>query len=78
MFRDRSAASSFVVRSSLRAKARNHIPRLLVSSVSLPLNVSSISVIIWLSSVVVRKLPRMLRYVANLACSCTCFEGYMY
>lgn len=59
----RSAASLFAGRFSLRLRARNHTPRLLVSSVSSLLNVSSISVTIWLSSAVVRKLLRMLRYV---------------
>lgn len=59
----RSANSSFVVKSSQRAKARNHTPRLPASSVSSLLSVSNISVIAWLLSVVKPKPQRMLRYV---------------
>ena len=59
----RSANSSFVVKSSPKAKARNHIPRHPASSVSLLLNVFNTSVIAWLLSVVKLRLPKMLRYV---------------
>ena len=59
----RSANSSSVVKSSPKAKARNHTPRLPASSVSLLLNVSNISVTAWLLSVVKLRHLRMLRYV---------------
>ena len=59
----RSASSSSVVKSSPKAKARNHTPRHPASSVSSLLNVSNINVTAWLLSVVKLRLPRMLRYV---------------
>lgn len=59
----RSASSSSVVKSSPRAKARNHTPRLPASSVWSLLNVSNISVTAWLLSVVKLRPLRMRRYV---------------
>ena len=65
----RSASSSSVVKSSPKAKARNHTPRPPASSVSSLLNVSNTSVTAWLLSVVKLRLPRMLRYVYIYRCS---------
>ncbi len=60
---DRSASSSSVVRCSLRARGRNHIPKLLVFSVWSLLSAYSTSVTEWHLSVVKLRLPKMLRYV---------------
>ena len=62
----RSANSSFVVRFSPKAKARNHTPRLRASSVSLLPNVSNTNVTAWLLNVVKLRPLRMLRYVCFL------------
>ena len=62
----RFASSSSVAKSSPKAKARNLTPKLPVFSVSSLHSVSSISAISWLSSVVARKLLRMLRCVTSI------------
>ena len=59
----RSANSSSVVKSSPKAKARNHTPRPPASSVSSLLNVSNTNVTAWLLSVVKLRPRRMLQYV---------------